>query len=95
MIKDEWSPNYRIRVPLTRKQWAELNKIEFCKGIKGYEACISQIRRQKTKLKLATHPQGDSTLFKKEYWNHLNRKSQKVETKNTTIRTKNVVLIDL
>jgi hypothetical protein len=24
-----WSQSKRIRVPLTRKQWAELNKMEF------------------------------------------------------------------
>jgi hypothetical protein len=38
-----------------RKQWAELNKMEFWKGIWGYEACISQIRRQKTNLKSWQH----------------------------------------
>jgi hypothetical protein len=31
-------PISRKRVPLTRKQWAELYKMEFRNGIGGYEA---------------------------------------------------------
>ena len=41
-------------------------KMEFRKGVRGYEACISQIRRQKTSLK--SRPKGDHTVFKQEYW---------------------------
>jgi hypothetical protein len=42
-------------VPLTRRQWAELNKMEFWKGVWGTEACISHTRRQKTNLKSRQH----------------------------------------
>jgi hypothetical protein len=50
-----WSLSKRMFVTLTRIQWAELNKMEFWKGIWYYEACISQTRRQKTNLKSRQH----------------------------------------
>jgi hypothetical protein len=34
-----------------RKHWTKLNKMDFLKGIRCYEACISQTRRQNTHLK--------------------------------------------
>jgi hypothetical protein len=52
------APNKKLRVPKTRKQLVKLNKMEFRKGISGYEACISQIRRQKTSLKAGHISQG-------------------------------------
>jgi hypothetical protein len=51
-----------------RKQWAGLNSMEFSKGIRGYEACISQIRRQKSNLNDRPHIlRGNSTVFKLFY----------------------------
>jgi hypothetical protein len=57
-----WPPSKKMRVSLTRKQWAELNKMEFWKWIRGYEACISQIRRQKTNLKSRQNPEPNLIL---------------------------------
>jgi hypothetical protein len=43
-------------VRLTGKQWAKLNKMDLKEGIRGYEACKSQINSQKKK-KQATYPE--------------------------------------
>ena len=41
--------------------------MEFWKGVWGFEACISQIRRQKSKFtKQATYPEDDYTVFRQE-----------------------------
>jgi hypothetical protein len=49
--------------------------MEFRKGIRGYEACISQIRRQKTNLKSRPHILRVIQQYSsEEYWNHPTRK---------------------
>jgi hypothetical protein len=58
--------------------------MEFWKGIKGYEACISQIKRQKDKLeKHTTYPKGDSTVFK--WGNTGNAQQEKSRIEKTKI----------
>jgi hypothetical protein len=53
----------------------ELNKIEFLKGIRGYEAYISQIRRQEKNLKSSPHILRVIQQYSsEEYWNHPTRK---------------------
>jgi hypothetical protein len=41
-----WRKTQKKQTNLTRKQWAEPTKMEFWKGIWGYETCISQLWRQ-------------------------------------------------
>jgi hypothetical protein len=49
----------------------ELNKLEFKKGIRGYEACISQIRSQKTNIKSRPHILRVIQQYSsEEYWNN-------------------------
>jgi hypothetical protein len=41
--KVAYGPQVKIACVLNEEQWAKLNKMEFWKGIRGYESCISQI----------------------------------------------------
>jgi hypothetical protein len=42
MFSGVWSPDKRMGLFKTRKQWAELNRMEFGQGIREYKSCISQ-----------------------------------------------------
>jgi hypothetical protein len=66
----------------------ELNKMEFWKGIWSYEACISQIIRQKTNLKSGPHILRMIQQYSsEEYWNHLTGKKPKRKNLITTSTT--------
>ena len=52
-IKESLGPKRKKKKK--KKQCAEINKMEFWEGVSGYEACISQLSRQKTGLKSRQH----------------------------------------
>jgi hypothetical protein len=58
------------------------------KMIRGFKACILQIRRRKTNLK-STYPKDDSTILNLEYWNHHSRKNVQIGGTKNTISPKN------
>ena len=53
-----------------RKQWAELTKMEFWDGVWGYEACISQIRRQTRAIRGDIHARLLNTGHNKRWQNN-------------------------
>jgi hypothetical protein len=53
MISGVWFPDKRMGLPYTRKQWAELYRIEMWQGIWEYKSCIPK-RTPKAKIKNQT-----------------------------------------
>ena len=61
-----WQATYDPQIKESVCHKRENNKMEFWKGVWGYEACISQIRRQKSSLKSRQHILGWSYSIQSE-----------------------------